>query len=231
MKSELIKMKYLGMALLGALVLTSCLNTDDNDQSIYENTSWGAFINVSPDSENLQFLSDGNLINSTPADYSQYFGYVPLQAGTREFKVRSENEVLDTLSLNMENGKRYSIFAINNFENLELISFPDEVYAPEAGKSLMRFIQLSPDAPQLRVSIEGQESLGTFNYKQSSGFVQVNETLHKDLYLIDEATQDTLLTKEIELSNGKIYSVFSKGFLNSENENQQLDIQIISVFL
>lgn len=231
MKLEFKKMKFLGLMLLGAATFTACLNTDDNHQQIYENTTWGAFVNVSPNSQNLRFYSDGDIINSNPANYSHYFGYVPLEAGTRQLTVRSENEILDTLSLNMTEGKRYSIFAINDFENLELISYPDDAYLPETGKSLIRFIQLSPDAPQLRVSIEGQESLGVFNYKQSSGFVQINETIHKNLYLINAETQDTLLSKDIEFTNGKIYSIFSKGFLNSENQNQQLDIQIISIFL
>ncbi len=218
-------------ALTGILCLTACLNSDDQSQQILENTSWGGFINVSPDSQSLKFYSDGNSINSNPANYSQYFGYVPLEAGTRELIVRANNENLDTLMLNMEEQKRYSIFAVNHFENLELVAYPDDATMPPTGKALIRFIQLSPDAPALRVSIEGQESLGVFNYKQSSGFMAVNETTHKDIYLIDETTQDTLVTKEIELTNGKIYSIFSKGFLNTETESQQLDVQIIPVFL
>lgn len=229
MKLELKKMKFWGLILLGAIGFTACLDTDDTQ--IYGNSSWAAFINASPNSQGLKFLSDGLTINSNSANYSHYFGYVPLETGTRRITVRSENTVLDTISLNMEQNKRYSIFAVNDFASLELIAFPDDPTTPETGKSMIRYIQLSPDAPTLRVSIEGQESLGVFNYRQSSGFVQVNETTHKDLYLINEETQDTLITKEIELSSGKIYSIFSKGFVNTENQNQQLDIQIISLTL
>lgn len=226
MKLKLKKMRFWGMMLL-AVGFTACLDTDDTQ--VYENNSWAAFINASPNSQGLKFLSDGLTINSNPANYSHYFGYVPLESGTRQISVRSENAVLDTLSLNMIQNKRYSIFAINDFENLELIAFPDDPTIPEAGKSTIRFIQLSPDAPDLKVSIEDQESLGIFNYKQSSGFVQVNETLHKNMYLINAETQDTLVTKDIELSNGKIYSIFSKGFVNTDNQSQKLDIQIISL--
>ncbi|MFA7687651.1 MAG: DUF4397 domain-containing protein [Moheibacter sp.] len=231
MKSVLKKIKLAGLALTGALCLTACLNSDDESQQTLENKALGAFINASPNSPALRFYADGIYINTNPANYSQYFGYIPFEAGTRELIVRANNENLDTLMLNMEEHKRYSIFAVNHFENVELVAYPDDATMPPTGKALIRFIQLSPDAPGLRVSIEGEESLGVFNYKQSSGFMAVNETIHKDIYLIDETTQDTLVTKEIELTNGKIYSIFSKGFLNTETENQQLDVQIIPVFL
>src|SRR5690606_21574707 len=102
-------MRFLGLMLLAAIGFTACLNTDDNQGQVYENTSWGAFINASPDSQGLKFLSDGYIISSNPTNYSQYFGYAPLQAGTRQLTVRSENEILDTLSLNMLENKRYSI--------------------------------------------------------------------------------------------------------------------------
>src|SRR5690606_8792563 len=98
--------------------------------------------------------------------------------------------------------RRYSIFDVNEFENLELLAYEDVLVAPATGKASLRFIQLSPDAPNLTVAIEGIEtSVGTFSYKQASPFSQINELINKDMYLIDPETQDTLLTKEISLKN------------------------------
>ncbi|SMC42750.1 DUF4397 domain-containing protein [Moheibacter sediminis] len=230
MKLDLKKLGVLGTVLFGTIGLTSCLNNDD-ELPVVQDAGFVAFFNVSPDSNGVRFYSNDRLINQNSTNYSQFFGYVTMEAGTHQIKVNSgSGSDLDTISMNVMKDKRYSVFAVNEFENLELVAYEDALVAPGAGKSSLRFIQLSPDAPQLTIAIEGIEApVGNLNYKQATSFVQINELINKDLYLISTETQDTLFTKEIRLENGKIYSVFSKGFVNTTNTNQKLDVQIVPV--
>lgn len=229
MKLDLKKLVVLGVILSGTVGLTSCLNNDD-ELPVVQDAGFVAFFNVSPDSNGLRFYSNDRIINQNATNYSQFFGYVTFETGAHRIKVNSGNNDLDTMSLNVAKDKRYSVFAINEFENLELLAYEDALVAPGTGKASLRFIQLSPDAPNLTVKIEGIESaIGVLNYKQATSFTQINEIVNKDLYLIDTETQDTLLTKEISLGNGRIYSVFSKGFINTTNATQRLDIQIVPI--
>lgn len=231
MKLDLKKLGILGVVLLATISISSCLNNDDELPNL-EEKAWGVFINASPNSENLRFYSDGEVINSSGMDYDELYGYLNFDEGAKTITVKSsgnENN-LDTLSLNMVKNKIYSIFAINSAENLELISYDDSYTAPAATKAKIRFIQLSPDAPRIRVAIENNEEFfGEFDFKQASFFQDISETLNKNMYLINMETSDTIFTKEINLERGRIYSIYSKGFINTEIEEQKLDIAIIPI--
>lgn len=227
MKLDLKKLAVLGTVLFGTLGLTSCLDNDD-ELPVVEDAGFVAFFNASPDSNGLRFYSNDGLINQNTVGYTQFLNYIPFEVGNHEITVNGGNGNLDTINLNITKDKTFSVFAVNKFETLELVAYDDAITAPAAGKASMRFIQLSPDAPAVTVRIEGVEApVGQFNFKQGTAFVQMDPVNKKDLYLIDSETQDTLLTKEISLSNGRIYSVFSRGFVETTNSNQRLDVQII----
>lgn len=227
MKLDLKRTGLIGVILFSGLFLNSCLGDDGEDY--IQDAGYVAFINASPDSENLKFYSNGNNINPNGIDYSQFLNYSAFGVGNHNLSVKSgSNEDLDTLSLNVGQNQWYSIYAVNSVENLELVAYSDSFITPAAGKASIKFIQLSPDLPQIQVAIEGNENnLGNFLFKQASPFTEVNETLHKDLYLIDAVTTDTIFTKEVEFISGKTYAVFSKGFYESDDTDQDLDIQII----
>lgn len=228
MKLDLKKLGLFGAIVVSGLFLNSCLN-DDLENPYPEDAGWIAFINASPDSEMLKFYSNGNNINSPGIGYSQFINYVAFEAGTHNLTVNSgSGENLDTLSLDVEYNKWYSIYAVNSMDNLELVAYSDSFITPSEGKASIKFIQLSPDAPQLKVAIEdANDNLGTFLFKQASPFMEINESFHKNLYLIDAVTNDTIFTKQVDFTNGRTYAVFSKGFYETDNTSQDLDVQII----
>lgn len=231
MKLDFKKMKVLGVFLLGALSLSSCLNNDD-ELPIPEDASFVAFHNVSPNSNGLKFSENGNLINTNSANYGQFFGYANLTPGQSKITVQSgTSSDLDTLNINLIKDKNYSVFAVNRFEDLELVAYEDQFTNPNSPlKTLFRFIQLSPDAPTVVLKIEGNnEDFGQYFFKQASGYREIEEVLGKNIYLIDVETNDTILSKSINLTRGKTYSIFSKGFVNTTNPNQKIDIQIIPI--
>src|SRR5690606_23939038 len=106
----------------------------------------------------------------------------------------------------------YSVFAVNTPGNTELIGFEEQFIVPNTGKAAIRFFQLSPDAPTLKVSISGETAnLGTYEFKQASGYMEINEVLNKKMYLIDYNTNDTIFSKNMNFTNGRLYSVVAKG--------------------
>jgi len=227
MKLDLKKLGLFGVIVISGL-LNSCMNDDLDDYST-EDAGWIAFVNTSPGSEKLKFYSNGNIINSPGIDYSQFISYTAFEAGTHNLTVTSgTSEDLDTVSLNVELNKWYSVYAVNNPENLELVAYSDSFITPSAGKASIKFIQLSPDAPQLKVAIQDtNNNLGAFLFKQASPFTEISEVFHKNLYLIDAASNDTIFTKQVDFANGRTYAVFSKGFYETENTDLGLDVQII----
>lgn len=224
------RFKFLAGILGAGFLLTACLSFDDdyNHQQPQE-VGYLAFINASPDSEDLKFYSGTDLINQTPLDYGEFINYIYHNTGNISIRTKAGNsEYLDTLNFNLQKDKLHSIYAINEVDDLKLMIYNDDHFYPEIQKSMIRFIQLSPDAPHLRIAIEGSEQdLGEYHYTETSPFMEIDPAIHKYMYLIDEVTSDTLFSKKVNFAGGKSYSVFSKGFIDTTVNSQKLDIQAI----
>lgn len=232
MKLDLKKLVILGSILFGTIGFTSCLDNDDSQITTPENVGYVSFYNVSPDSNGLNFYSDGIIANASPVSFPQFLNYNGFEEGVRRITVNSSNNVLDTLSLNVVKNRFYSVFATNQFSNLELTMYEDALFTPANGKIGFRFIQLSPDTPQVTVKIEGQsEAIGNFNYKQASPFNEMDPINNKNVYFINTETQDTIISKTVNLTSGKLYTIIGMGFLNSTNQNQKLRIESIGLNL
>lgn len=224
------KLNFLGGMLVAGLLLNACLDTDDgNTNQIPEEIGWLAFVNASPDSERLFFFANDKIINNEGLPYERLFGYIYQNTGALSLKVKTaSSDFLDTININLQKGDMYSIYAINEFDDLKLKLYSDQHTLPDVEKSMLRFIQLSPDAPHLRLEIEGvSTNFGNFFYTDHSSFIEFDGGFNKKMYLIDEVTNDMILSKSANFHKGKSYSVFSKGFVNTTDADEQLDIQVI----
>ena len=222
-------LKLVGILVALSAVMFSCLNSDDNGFDSNVNLSWVALINASPGSESLKFYKNGNELNMPTLNYGGFYGYLNQESVSSMFTVRKgTSSDLDSLTLNLSPETYYSIFSVNTPEQIELISFIDNHENAPSGKSAVRFIQLSPDSPPLKLLVEGEDAdLGIYSFKQASTFKHVSQGVDKKLFLIDSETDEVLVTKDISLGSGKSYSVFSKGLFNTTDENKKLDLQII----
>lgn len=223
------KLSVVGFFVLISVLLISCLDSDDQNYLNTQNSAWVAVINASPGSSELKFYNNGTSLNSSSLEYGDFLGYFNQNKGSAAFTVRDGNSLdLDTLNMDLMQDFYYSVFAINTSDNLELITYIDNHNAVSSDKSLIRFIQLSPNAPSLKLLIENEEQdLGTYLFKQASPFLEVNSGLNRKFHLVNTETDEIVFTKEITLGNGKVYSIFSKGIFDSSEENLNLNIQSI----
>lgn len=224
-------LKLFGILVAMSALVYSCINVDDDGNYIdSENSTWLAFINASPGSESLKFYNNGSSLNVPSLTYGNFYGYLQQEKGAASLTVRtSTSNDLDTLNINLSSNTLYSIYAVNTPDHLELISLIDNHEDTPPGKSSIRFIQLSPDSPALKLEIEGEEgSLGTYDFKDSSAFINVNFGIDRNFILRDAETNEILFSKEISLGGGKAYSIFSKGLLSSTLDDEKLDLQVIT---
>lgn len=223
------KLHLIGIVALISVLLISCLDTDDQDYIDPNNSAWIALINASPGSSDLKFYNKGTALNSPELAYGGFYGYFNQIKGAASFTVRKQgSEDLDTLNMNLVADNYYSVFAIDTPQELQLISYIDNHSAAPAGKSLIRFIQLSPDAPKLKLLIENEDQdLGTYLFKEASPFMEVQSGVTKNFSLVNPETDEVIFTKKITLNNGKTYSIFSKGLIDTSEDNKELDIQSI----
>lgn len=212
---------------LSSVILSSCLNDDNGVIDVPQNVGKVAFINAAPGTTNLKYYANDNLINSGGTDYGNSFGYLNFEIGN--YNISAGESDLNPLSLNVELNKLYSIYTYKENDTIKLISYADNLVEAEHGKAVIRFIQLSPDAPQMKIGIDGETSdLGIYNFKGNSQFMNIDPTLHiQKMYLINAETSDTIFSKNVEFEQGRLYFVYTQGFVNTENENERIDIKSI----
>src|SRR5690606_6219069 len=79
------------------------------------------------------------------------------------------------------NGKAYSLFAINRLPEVEALLVVDSADSPASGKAMVRFVNLSPDAPAFDVTT-GESSAPLFesqSFKQATQFREIDAATYK----------------------------------------------------
>ena len=205
-----------------AFVMVSC---DDDDTDYYyiepSDSAFGVIANASPSSGDLYFHSDENQINGTAINYGDAAGFFKFYTGNRLFSVlNTAGDTLAKTQVSLNEYDIFSAFAVNTFENIELMIFKEPNEYPTAGRALVRFINLSPDAPAVKISASSEgELVQGIGFKEASDFVSLNYGTY-DITYTDSETGETLFTDTaVELYSGRIYTVYTKGFVNPPAES------------
>lgn len=198
-----------------ALSLTSCIN--DDDSSYYTPVQSGAYgyvVNASPASGDLYFFADTNQLNSDALNYGGSMGYFRFYTGERTFSVKnSSGTTLSTTSLALADQDYFALFAVNTYDNIELVAYRDSLVSPAQGNARVRFINLSPNAPALDVATTTSTLATGLDFKEASDFIDVPAGSY-DLTFKNTATGATIYTQAAEpFTSGNIYTIFVKGFI------------------
>lgn len=172
---------------------------------------------ASPNAPGVDLLIDDQQINSSPLIFPENTGYLSILAGTRNIKVNvagSTTTVIDA-TITLQSDFSYSIFAIGEVSSIEPLVLTDDLTPPAAGKSHVRFIHLSPDAPAVDITLtDGTIIFGNKSFKDFTDFTPLDAGTY-DLQVRLAGTSTVVLDLPgIVLQNGKIYTVFAKGFVN-----------------
>lgn len=223
------KLKQFGLIAFISVSVISCLNIDDDSTNVPE-SGWISFVNASPGSSQLRLYEDGHPIPGNALNYGEFNNYWRVETGTKQLSVRSSSsEDMTTKALIVKLNDFYSVYAVNTPDSIELVTFLDNHQVSDnINRTVFRFMQLSYNTPEVKLKFETEdEDFGSYNFKESTDFVETKALDNKNVYLIDVETNDTLLTKKISLLGRRSYVLFSKGVLGSTNENQKLDFQLI----
>lgn len=210
--------------------LSSCLKNNENTKP---NIAALSVIHASPGLQKFDFLINNQRINSSPFDYSQRLPYFNIYGGIRTFGIYKAQST-DSIKLGSFEAKSdnyYSIYVIGQAASPQFLVLTDSLTQPSAAKANVRFLNLSPDAPALNLSFsqnEGQDStlFSNLNYKSHSAFVGIGGG-KTYTFKIKSADQTTMATVEkVNIESGRIYTIWSKGLVNSINDTTKIGIII-----
>ena len=214
-----------------SLSFSSCLK-DDNHYSVQ--AAGVALINASPGSPALDFISDNrpNLLEA-PFAYDTVFSYNTAYPGYRLFGVTLHNSIhyLASEQFYLEPGVAYSLFVTDTAKDIKLVMLKDSLSHHDSSKATIRFANMSADAPALGLTISGGETatvIPNTAYPKATKFQTVDPKTGYTLKLTDTESGSTLATKTgVNLEEGKIYTIWAKGFYEGTDPKTKLDIGLM----
>jgi hypothetical protein len=221
------------MLTLAVLGLSSCLKTDNNSYSVQ--VAAVTLINAAPGSGPLDFISDGNR-NYLPAlfDYDTVLAYRSAYPGFRVFGITGHNSnmLLTSQQFYLEPGVAYSLFVTDTLGDLQLAMIKDSLGEQDSSKAMVRFTNMSKDAPELSLQLSpagsATEEFRSIAYSKASKFIAIDPKDSYTLKLVNTETGKTLVSKTgISLAAGKIYTVWAKGVFNSKDSQLKLGIGLM----
>lgn len=193
--------------------LSACLDDDDRNTEPVP-LGYVSIYHASPDAPPLDISVDDRRVNSQPFGYSDYSGYLNFYTGSRKVKfssVNATNALIDTV-FNIADGKAYSIFVINRLANIETLVVQDSAASPATGKAMIRFVQLSPDAPAVDIADVSGSLFTNTAFKQATPFREVDAKMYS-FNVKSAATGEVLLTaKDVNIREGRFYTIVTRGF-------------------
>lgn len=210
MKSSFFWKMFFGIASLFAL--SSC-NVDDGDYYFYDTVAHGTIGNASPSSGDLFFFADNNQVNTNGLSFGNAVGYYNFYEGNRVISVQDNTgNTLASAQLSLSIGDFFTVFAVNDPENMELAVYEDVLEEPFRGHAGVRFINLSPDSGSIDVEDAGSDAVSALAYRDASQFINIPEGSHT--FRFRSSSDDTVLyTKQINLAAGRIYTIYTKGLV------------------
>lgn len=218
------------LAVVPAMVLTSC-DDDDDDMAVME-TANVLVVHASPDAPAVDLLVDDTKVNSAALAFPNNTGYLDVQAGRRNIKVNAAGTSTSVINANvdLERDRNYSVFAMNTLASgIEALVLADDLTAPAAGNAHVRFVHLSPDAPAVDVAVaNGPVLFSDYEFKDNSAFTPVAAGTYNLEVRLAGTNTVVLSLPNIQVANGRIYTVFARGFVAPPaNNSNALGAEII----
>ena len=152
--------------------IIGCSDDDNNPSEPVVQTANVKVVHASPNAPGVDLLVDNNIagVNLT---FPNNTGYLPVNEGTRNVKVNVHGTSTTVIEANLEldANLNYSVFAVDNVENISPLVIVDDLTPPASGNAHVRFIHLSPNAPSVDITLtDGTVVFGDYEFKEYSNF-------------------------------------------------------------
>ncbi|HZY35540.1 MAG TPA: DUF4397 domain-containing protein [Mucilaginibacter sp.] len=219
-----------GLAML-SLLLSSCLKS--NNSADAPPTALVTVIQASPDEPPLDFYLNGDRVNQVPLTYGSGIDYFSAFAGQRTgnfYASGTYSPIVATAQFTLDQNMAYSLFLDSLPAKPGILLLGDTLVKPVSGKAGLRFVDLSPDAPAVDLSIQGGPIItANKSFKGYTSFLPVTGQPNFTLQIVKTGTNTVLATlSNVSLTNGYLYTVMLEGLNNTTNSSDKLNIIMIT---
>ena len=205
--------------LIGALSLSAC-NKINNDEQ--QPVSALTVINAFSGASSIDFFLDYNRVNAGAWNYKLNTGYFNIYPGKRNIKVSNAlntSQVFARADYNFPTGKFISLFIApkleTNADSAIFVVAVDSLAEPPTGKASIRFVNLTPGARKIDVSIKDSTDVlfSDLAFNDVTDFVTINPSSNFSLEVREAGIDGSvkLHVTPFAVQAGKIYTVYSNG--------------------
>ena len=192
-----------------------------NDKDV----SYVRVFHASPNAPAVDIYVNGSLVFEN-LSYKEFTEYVPLPMGEYNVQVYPTGQPgTPTLTQNISVPKQeiITVAAAGNLEDLQLVPYIEgNAEDLQVNKSRVRVIHLSPDAPNVDVSLDGNVEFEDVGFLDATDYTQLpSKTYNMTVELAD--TQDVVLTLMPEFKSQKVYTIYVIGNPPDLSSIQSLD--------
>jgi hypothetical protein len=158
--------------------------------------------------------------------YREFTEYLPLPYGRYNIKLfpagRTTNPIIDTM-VDIPPRTILTVAAINKPENIALLPIEDVQMPIQQGKTYLRFVHLSQNAPNVDVKLpDGTELFTDVGYKEITDYIEVNPGTYTVEVFPTGTNQRVLYVPNIRLRPNRFYTVYAVGLVNERPPLQVL---------
>ncbi|RSK29320.1 DUF4397 domain-containing protein [Bacillus sp. HMF5848] len=170
-------------------------------------------LHASPDAPAVDIYVNGEKAVSELA-FKEYTDYLQIPPGQYTIEVfpagDTTNRVLREI-VSVTRNTYYTVAAINTLDNIELSAFVDKIYV-SPNKTKVRFIHLSPDAPNVDIAVKGGKVIfSNVPFKKATDYLELAPGT-VDLEVRVAGTSNVVLTiPRVPLQAGKTYTAVAVG--------------------
>jgi hypothetical protein len=226
-KEKRMKIKSLIAALAITTLLGSCMKDDDIQPQ--QPVSGLSIVQASPTTESLDVYVD-NTKAVFDLTYTKKVDYLNLFPGNRKLSITKKGSQTTLLAeqLTLKDYIGYTLFIVDQLETVKFLFLEDDLSKPASGKAKVRFVNLSPDAPALSLSISGKETDLVTNklFKEYSTFVEVDAAQKVTFNVKNKGTGavETSIA-DVKVDAGGLYTIWVKG-LKSATDDKKLGVAV-----
>jgi hypothetical protein len=171
---------------------------------------------LSPDAPNVDVVLDGSLVAElTNVPFGAVSGYLDLRAASHDIAVFLTGTTVDPVleaTLTWRPGQKQTVVATGLASDLQALVLDDAVAAPGVGKSWVRFVHASPDAPAVDVAVEdGPTLFDAIEFRQAGDYQQVDSASYTLDVLLDGNGALALKVPDVTLDSDTNYTIFAIG--------------------
>lgn len=211
------------------LLLSSCLKNTPTDYA--PPAALVSFFQASPDETALDLYFNNNKVNIGPISYGTGLDYFEVYAGLRtvNFYTYGVMNKIFSDTLTIKPNYVYSLFLTNKPNQPELVLLNDTIKQPQPNTASVRFVDLSPDAPNVDLVLNNTTQVTNKTYKGFSSFLPVTGNTTYNIQVKQTGTSTVLATLSgVTLNNNLVYTIIFSGLVSGSTTADQPAIYYVT---